>query len=470
MDLGFADATAVVVGGGRGMGFATARCLADDGARVAVVGRTERCSTRRPRNCRAWAAPTPSAWWPTPPTPKRSNGVFDELAARWDGELNMLVNAAGPSAVGTFEDLTDDAVAAAVDEGVMGMVHCVRSALPLLRKAEWARIVNFSAHSTQRQSVILPAYTAAKAMVTSISKNLSLPLAKDEIMVNVVSPGSIASEALVGWAAVRGCRRQRPLRGDGRHRQALRAPGASAARRSARRDRSRRRVPGLAAQLLHDRCQHQRRRWQRLHLTEAAWQRHATRGTGRTPRLRGIGNSLYTPFSGDDGDDIDWDAYRTLVRYCVGELKHPMLWCTSGHRRVLVADASTSESACWRWRSRRGARSNPDVVVQACTAATAAKDCLELTQHAQEAGADIVYIQTPMMEAHGGEGVLNFFRYIADRTDIALGMFNSPSSGYVLTPAEGARIYAEIPAVCATKEGAFRPGEQSAAARARARA
>ena len=41
MDLGLADATAVVVGGGRGMGFAAARCLADDGARIAVVGRTQ---------------------------------------------------------------------------------------------------------------------------------------------------------------------------------------------------------------------------------------------------------------------------------------------------------------------------------------------------------------------------------------------------------------------------------------------
>ena len=82
----------------------------------------------------------------------------------------------------------------------MGMVRCVRAALPLLRRAEWARIVNFSAHSTQRQSVMLPAYTAAKSMVTSVSKNLSLLLAKDEILVNVVSPGSIASEALLGWA------------------------------------------------------------------------------------------------------------------------------------------------------------------------------------------------------------------------------------------------------------------------------
>ena len=46
--------------------------------------------------------------------------------------------------------------------------------------------------------------------------------------------------------------------------------------------------------------------------------------------IRGIGDSLYTPFSGPDGDDIDWDAYRTLVRYCVGELGREMLWCVSG--------------------------------------------------------------------------------------------------------------------------------------------
>lgn len=126
--------------------------------------------------------------------------MFDRLGERWGGGLNVLVNAVGPTVRGTFDDLTDDQWRQAVDEGVMGMVHCVRSALPLLRRAEWARIVNFSAHSTQRQSVILPAYTAAKAMVTSISKNLSLQLAKDEILVNVVSPGSIASEALRGWA------------------------------------------------------------------------------------------------------------------------------------------------------------------------------------------------------------------------------------------------------------------------------
>src|SRR5215813_10877628 len=46
--------------------------------------------------------------------------------------------------------------------------------------------------------------------------------------------------------------------------------------------------------------------------------------------LHGIGDSLYTPFSGPDGDEIDFDAYRTLVRYCVDDLGHEMLWLTSG--------------------------------------------------------------------------------------------------------------------------------------------
>jgi 3-oxoacyl-[acyl-carrier protein] reductase len=201
MDLGLTDATAVVVGGGRGMGLAAAQCLADDGARVAVVGRTQTVLDDAARQLAERGSPDAMGVVADTSDAAAVQDAFGQLAQRWNGELNILINAVGPGAVGTFDDLTDEQWRAAFDDGVMGMVHCVRSALPLLRKAEWARIVNFSAHSTQRQSVILPAYTAAKAALTSISKNLSLLLAKDEIMVNVVSPGSIASESLVGWAS-----------------------------------------------------------------------------------------------------------------------------------------------------------------------------------------------------------------------------------------------------------------------------
>jgi NAD(P)-dependent dehydrogenase (short-subunit alcohol dehydrogenase family) len=68
-----------------------------------------------------------------------------------------------------------------------------------MRKAEWARIVNVSAHSTKRQTAELVAYTAAKAALTSLTKNLSLSLAPDGILVNTVSPGSFLSPGMQGY-------------------------------------------------------------------------------------------------------------------------------------------------------------------------------------------------------------------------------------------------------------------------------
>ncbi len=200
MDLGLANATTVVVGGSRGMGLAAARCLAEDGARVALVGRTRASLDSAVADLTDRGSPDAVGLAADIGDAAQVDKVFAEIAARWNGGLNVLINTAGPGAPGSFEDLTDEQWRESVEDGVMGMVRCVRSALPLLRKAQWARIVNFSAHSTQRQSVMLPAYTAAKSMLTSVSKNLSLSLAKDEILVNVVSPGSIASESLVGWA------------------------------------------------------------------------------------------------------------------------------------------------------------------------------------------------------------------------------------------------------------------------------
>lgn len=168
--------------------------------------------------------------------------------------------------------------------------------------------------------------------------------------------------------------------------------------------------------------------------------------------LHGIGDSLYTPFSGPEGDAIDFDAYRTLVRYCVGELGHAMLWLTSGIGEWWSLTLSERRQL-FEVAVEEARRVAPGTVIQACTSAAAAKDALELTQHAEQGGADICYLQTPPMEVHGGEGVLRFFQYVAARTDIALGIFNSPSSGYVLTPQEIARIYDEVPAVCAIKQG-----------------
>jgi NAD(P)-dependent dehydrogenase (short-subunit alcohol dehydrogenase family) len=201
MDLGLGGAAVVVNGGTKGMGRAAAECFAGEGARVCVLARGQAGIDDTVAALRAAGAADAFGVSTDLTVRAQVDAAFAEVAARWGGVLNVLVNAAGPVDVGVagFEDLDDDEWMATFDIGAMSAVRCVRAALPLLRAAEWARIVNVSAHSTKRQSPTLIAYTASKSAMTSISKNLSLALAPDGILVNTVSPGSFLSEGLVGY-------------------------------------------------------------------------------------------------------------------------------------------------------------------------------------------------------------------------------------------------------------------------------
>ncbi|MFE3543945.1 SDR family NAD(P)-dependent oxidoreductase [Nocardia sp. NPDC059177] len=212
MDLGLRGAATVVVGGSRGMGLATARCLAEEGARVAVVGRSAEDVERAAVDLGERGSPDAVGLAADVRDSAQVEAVFAQLGDRWGGELNALVNTLGPNVQGTIEELSAEQWHEAVDHGALSIVRTVTAALPLLRRAEWGRIVNFSAHSTQRQSVSLIAYTAAKSMVTSVSKNLSLLLAEDEILVNVVSPGTFVTPALTAWARSIGVEDDDPYR------------------------------------------------------------------------------------------------------------------------------------------------------------------------------------------------------------------------------------------------------------------
>jgi NAD(P)-dependent dehydrogenase (short-subunit alcohol dehydrogenase family) len=197
MDLGLAGAAAVVSGGSKGMGRAAAVCLASEGARVAVLARGRRALDETVAELEHVGSPDAIGITADLTVRGEVDAAFAELAERW-GACNVLVNAAGPVEVGIrrFEDLDDAEWIATFEIGTLSAARCVRAALPLLRAAEWARIVNVSAHSTKRQSVDLVAYTAAKAALTSLTKNLSLSLAPENILVNTVSPGSFLSEGM----------------------------------------------------------------------------------------------------------------------------------------------------------------------------------------------------------------------------------------------------------------------------------
>jgi 3-oxoacyl-[acyl-carrier protein] reductase len=191
MDLGISDATAVVTGGSKGMGRAVAEVLAGEGARVAVMARGRQALDDTVSTLRAAGSPDAVGISVDMTDADSIAEGFTEVANRW-GSLNMLVHTIGPGA-GRFEQLDDSGWDEAFALGTMSAVRSVRSALPMMRAANWGRMVFFSAHSIQRQSPILVAYTASKAAVTSIAKNLAKSLAADGILVNAVCPGSIVT-------------------------------------------------------------------------------------------------------------------------------------------------------------------------------------------------------------------------------------------------------------------------------------
>ena len=197
MDLGLAGAAVVVSGGSKGMGRAAALAFAAEGARVAVVARGRRALDATVADLDTAGSVDPLGIVADLTARDEVDAAFAQIGDRW-GECNVLVNAAGPVDVGIrrFEDLEDAEWMATFDIGTISAARCVRAALPWLRAADWARIVNVSAHSTKRQSPDLVAYTAAKAALTSLTKNLSLSLATDGILVNTVSPGSFLSEGM----------------------------------------------------------------------------------------------------------------------------------------------------------------------------------------------------------------------------------------------------------------------------------
>ena len=91
MDLGLAGATAVVVGGSKGMGLATARCLAEDGALVAVVGRSATDVADAAAGLTGRGSPDAIGLSADVCDSAAIRAVFGELAERWGGGLNILI-------------------------------------------------------------------------------------------------------------------------------------------------------------------------------------------------------------------------------------------------------------------------------------------------------------------------------------------------------------------------------------------
>ena len=140
MDLGLSNAVVVVAGATTGMGRAAADCFASDGARVAVLARTQQELDETAEALRALGSPDAVGLQTDLLNQESVEMALAQVGDRW-GHCNALVNAAGPFPGGIkgFEEYTDTEWLDVLNGITLSSVRTIRAALPLLRYADWAR-------------------------------------------------------------------------------------------------------------------------------------------------------------------------------------------------------------------------------------------------------------------------------------------------------------------------------------------
>lgn len=175
---------AIVTGGGSGIGQTIALRLADEGARVMIIGRTE-------KSLKETAEKHGNISYVVADITKTADleRLFSEVKGKF-ARLDILVNNAGVAPVTPLESLKMEEYDNTFNINVRGIVDAGRQALPLL-KASHGTIINISSSVSLRPMANMSVYSASKAAVSVITKAWACEFSKEGIRVNAVNVGPI---------------------------------------------------------------------------------------------------------------------------------------------------------------------------------------------------------------------------------------------------------------------------------------
>ena len=184
--------TVLVTGAASGMGRATARVFAAEGANVAVTDITAEGTQAVARdivanggNAKAWALDVTDR--------NDIDAVVTGIASHFGG-LDIVVNNAGISVrVAIDDDGYDEAWTKGIAVMLTAHQRIIRAALPYLRRSKSPRIVNIASTEALGATALHSAYSAAKAGVTGLTRSLAVELGRDGITVNCICPGPITT-------------------------------------------------------------------------------------------------------------------------------------------------------------------------------------------------------------------------------------------------------------------------------------
>ena len=191
MDLGITGRTALVTGASTGLGLASARALAAEGVRVALVSR----SAEKLATAAATVDGDPVAVTADLADDGSIDAMLEEVVAAL-GHVDILVANAGGPPPGTFASTDLDRYPDALQLNLLAHVRMCRALIPPMQERHWGRVVAITSATVREPSPNLMLSNTARAGLTAFLKTTATEVAGDGVTVNSVQPGLHATGRL----------------------------------------------------------------------------------------------------------------------------------------------------------------------------------------------------------------------------------------------------------------------------------
>ncbi len=202
MDLGIAGKVALVTASSKGLGRASAKALAEEGARVVICARNEGALQEAATTIRAAGGEVHAvvADVTDPASPAR---LVAATRDRYGGLDILVANAGGPPAARAIE-ITDDQIAAAVDANLTTSIRLVREALPSMQDAGWGRICCITSSAIKQPIPDLSLSNLARTGLWAWAKTAARDIFPSGVTLNLTCPGPHSTDRFLQLGAARG--------------------------------------------------------------------------------------------------------------------------------------------------------------------------------------------------------------------------------------------------------------------------
>ena len=203
MDVRLDNRCAIITGGSKGLGLAIAHRFAASGADVAIAARGREALDAAVKEIRAGAKGKVVSLQGDVGDPTDVKRIYDE-AAKAFGKIDIVVNNAGTSRNGAFEEITDEVWREDIDQKVFAAIRLTRLAWPGMKSRRWGRVINVLNIGAKAPRKGQRPTTISRAAGMALTKVLAHEGAPHNILVNAMLVGFIESDQHVQRAKQEG--------------------------------------------------------------------------------------------------------------------------------------------------------------------------------------------------------------------------------------------------------------------------